>query len=485
MKPNFRLCTILIILLFLIAPSCSRNPVTGRREFMLISERRELEIGAEFDKHMVELFGLYEDPELLAFINDKGRKMGLVSHRPTLEYQFRILDSPVINAFAVPGGYIYLTRGILAHLNSEAELIGVLGHEMGHITARHALSRQSRGQLARWLLLGGMIVSEEFAQFANLAYAGVELLFLQYSRSDEREADRLGVEYSARIGYDASKFADFFNLLIRMELEGKTGGIPTFLSTHPDPGDRYNSVNQLAQEWRHTLGGDTWLVNQENYLRMINGMVYGEDPRDGYHDDQRFFNPNQRFTFPIPRGWDMQITPGQVRLTPKQGNAVMMFSKVEGTSLLHAARRNIEQTGLNYGDYEEIYINGLQALAFVSEQPQQGSESGQLIKARSVFIAYGDQFYVFHGISSNQEFDSFLPQFHQTMLNFSRLTDPDRINVMPQRIRIRQAPVSGSLRDVLRIIGVSPDQMEQLALLNNLEISDRVEAGTLIKTITR
>ncbi|HSV75399.1 MAG TPA: M48 family metalloprotease [Bacteroidales bacterium] len=485
MKFSFILFKFFIVLVVLLTPSCSRNPVTGRREFMFISERREMVIGAEYDRHMVELFGLYEDADMLAFINEKGRQMGLVSHRPALEYQFRILDSPVINAFAVPGGYIYLTRGILAHFNSEAELIGVIGHEMGHITARHALSRQSRGQLAQLLLLGGMIVSEEFAQFANLAYTGLELLFLQYSRSDEREADRLGVEYSARIGYDASQFADFFNLLVRMELEGRTGGIPTFLSTHPDPGDRYNSVNQQAQEWKQTLGGDTWLVNQENYLRMINGMVYGEDPRQGYQDDQRFFHPNQRFTFPIPTGWNVEITPGQVRLTPARGNALMMLSKVEGASLRQVAQSNIEQMGLRPLESENITINGLQAMAFVSDQAQAQVESGQAIKVRSVFIEHNEQFYAFHGLAATQEFDSFLPHFQHAMLNFSRLTDHSRINVRPQRIRVRQAPVSGSLRVVLQALDVRPDQLEELAFLNNMELNDRVNAGRLIKTITR
>ncbi|HSV87385.1 MAG TPA: M48 family metalloprotease [Bacteroidales bacterium] len=483
MKSAFRLFKIFVFLMVLLTPSCSRNPVTGRREFMLITERREMVIGAEFDKQMTEIFGLYEDPDLQSFIDEKGREMGLISHRPNLSYQFRILDSHVINAFAVPGGYIYLTRGILAHFNSEAELIGVLGHEMGHITARHALSRKSRGQLAQLLLLGGMIVSEEFAQFANLAFTGVELLFLQYSRNDEREADRLGVEYSTKLGYDASRFADFFQLLVQMELEGKTGGIPTFLSTHPDPGDRYNSVNQQAQEWKQTLGGDLWLVNRHSYLRMIDGMVYGEDPRQGYLDDQVFYHPNQRFTFPVPLDWNVEIIPGQIRITPEHGNAMVLLSAINGISLLHAAQNNIENLGLRVLDSENITVNGMPAMSVISEQ--QAAEAGRSIRVKSVFIDMKGTYYSIHGFATIDYFDANMADFEQIMLNFESLTDVSRINVRPERIHIRPAPLDGSLREVFRVLRVQPDQMQELAFLNNMELTDRIQAGLLLKTIRR
>ena len=181
----------------------------------------------------------------------------------------------MVNAFAVPGGYIYLTRGILAQLNNEAELMGVLGHEMGHITARHSVSQQSKQQLGQLLLIGGMIASQKFAQYAEYAMQGMQLLFLRFSRDDEREADRLGVEYSSKIRYDAHKMADFFQVLNKMSLAESIGGVPTFLSTHPDPGDRYNSVNQKATEWQNTLKYPEYLVNEDSYLQMINGVWRG------------------------------------------------------------------------------------------------------------------------------------------------------------------------------------------------------------------
>jgi predicted Zn-dependent protease len=158
-----------------------------------------------------------------------------------------------VNAFAVPGGYVYFTRGILAQFNNEAELVGVLGHEIGHVTARHSASQQSKQQLGQLLLMGGMIASEKFREFGGYAMQGMQLLFLKFSRDNEHESDRLGVEYSSKIGYDAREMANFFNVLNKMSMESEHNGVPTFMSTHPDPGDRYNSVKSQAVQWQDSL----------------------------------------------------------------------------------------------------------------------------------------------------------------------------------------------------------------------------------------
>jgi len=188
----------LLFTVILVVFSCAVNPVTGKKQLMFISEKQEIEMGKQYDPQVIATFGEYQNPGLLAFIQEKENEMGKISHRPNLEYHVRILDSPVVNAFAVPGGYIYLTRGILAQFNNEAELAGVLAHEMGHITARHTVSQQSKQQVGQLLLIGGIIASKEFAKYAEYAMQGMQLLFLSFSRDDEREADRLGVAYSSK-----------------------------------------------------------------------------------------------------------------------------------------------------------------------------------------------------------------------------------------------------------------------------------------------
>ena len=184
---------LLIVSFVFLIPSCAINPVTGKSELMFMSEEQEIALGTQYDPSVVSTFGIYENEPLQKFIEEKGTEMGKISHRPHLQYHFKILDSPVVNAFAVPGGYIYLTRGILAQFNNEAKMIGVLGHEMGHIPARHTAKQQTNQQLGQIALATGMIAIPEAAQFANEAMQAMQLLFLSFSRSNEREADRLGV----------------------------------------------------------------------------------------------------------------------------------------------------------------------------------------------------------------------------------------------------------------------------------------------------
>jgi predicted Zn-dependent protease len=474
---------VLVLLSFfaiiLMLPSCAVNPVTGRRQLMLMSERQEIRLGQEYDPQIISAFGLYENKPLLALIEEKGREMARISHRPELEYHFRILDSPVINAFAVPGGYIYFTRGILAQFNNEAEMIGVLGHEMGHITARHSASRQSQQQLGQLLLIGGMIASEEFAKYGQYAMAGMELLFLSFSRDDERESDRLGVEYSSKIGYDAREMANFFEILIKMNLDEERAGIPNFLSTHPDPGDRFNSVRQDAENWQEELDFDSWQVNEESYLRALDGMVYGDDPRQGYVDGHVFYHPELEFQFPFPSGWELENSPTQVRIGPPDRDALIVFNIAQQGSLEEAARTTLQQLGLNVQESQSTTVNGMPAIATLSTQPAQGQQ--QNLRVLSFFIDDNGTYYVFHGVSGEADFNNYRQSFEATMTNFDKLTDASRINVQPERISIRQVRSAGPLSEVLRSFGVPQDRMEEFAFLNNMELTDQVPAGRLIK----
>ncbi|RYY68894.1 MAG: peptidase M48, partial [Chitinophagaceae bacterium] len=183
--------------------SCAKNPVTGKRQVVFTSEAQEIAMGQEADPQIIAQYGLYEDSTLQRFINEKGKAMAAISHRPNLQYHFRVVDSDILNAFAVPGGYVYFTRGIMAHFNNEAEFAGVLGHEIGHITARHTVVQQSKQVFGQLGLIAGMIIKPELGQFAEQASQGLGLLFLKFGRDAERQSDQLGVEYSSKINYNA------------------------------------------------------------------------------------------------------------------------------------------------------------------------------------------------------------------------------------------------------------------------------------------
>lgn len=477
---------LLLLATTLLISSCAINPVTGKKQLMLMSESQELALGAQYDPSVISTFGVYDSPELLNFITTKGNQIREISHRPNLEFHYKILDSPVINAFAVPGGYVYFTRGILAQLNNEAELIGVLGHEMGHVTARHSASQQSKQQLGNILLAGGILFApEEFQQFAGYASQGMQLLFLKFSRDNESEADRLGVEYSSKINYDAHKMADFFNVLNKMQMESDHAGVPTFMSTHPDPGDRYNAVNRKTEQWQDSLKQTNWMVNGDSYLQMIDGLIYGEDPRQGFVEGSVFYHPDMKFKYPIPQGWKHQNSPIQVQMVSADGKALIVFFLAQQKTLDEAGQEALKKLELNVLSSKRATVNGFPAIVAVSQQVSQDQQTGQqnIIKVLSYIIQKENSIYVFHGVAAEADFNSYFRTFESTMANFRSLTTPSKLNVKPKRIKIKSVQRSGTLSDAFRYYGVPQNQTKELSLLNNLELSDKVQKGKLIKIV--
>jgi predicted Zn-dependent protease len=356
---------------------------------------------------------------------------------------------------------------------------------MGHITARHTASQQSKQQMGQLLLIGGIIASKEFQEYAEYAMQGMQLLFMKFSRDNEREADRLGVEYSSKIGYDAHKMADFFQVLNRMNLASDHAGIPTFMSTHPDPGDRYNSVNQTASEWQTTLNYPSFKVNSDSYLRMIDGLVYGDDPRQGYVEGNTFYHPEMKFKFTFPASWQLENSPLQVTMAPKDGKAMMIFTLAQKKTLEEAAKETIEQLGLTVIENKKVNVNGMPALVTVSKQVSQDQATGQqsTIIVLSYFIDYSSTFYVFHGLSKESDYNSFSRTLETSMTSFSKLTDPSKLNVKPDKIIIKPVQRDGTLSEFLKSFGFEQKQMTELALLNNMELTDKVQNGKLIKII--
>lgn len=465
--------------------SCAVNPVTGKRQIMLMSEDQELQLGASYDPQVIATFGEYTNTALRNLVQSQADQMGKISHRPNLKYHVKILDSPVVNAFAVPGGYIYLTRGIMAQLNSEAELAGVIGHEMGHITARHSASQQTKQTLGQLVLIGGMIASKTVAQYADYAMQGMQLLFLKFSRDDEREADRLGTMYSSIVGYDAHQMAEFFKVLYKMNLSHSEGGVPTFLSTHPDPGDRYNYVNIRAKAWQDSLKLPSYKINRDSYLKLIDGIIYGEDPRQGYVEGTTFYHPEMKFRFTYPAGWQFQNSPMQVTMGPPDGNALILFTLSRQKTLAAAADTAMAQYGLTPTGSKNITVNTLPALAVLSTQTSQDQTTGATSTNQilSYFINYNNAIYVFHSVSTQPNFNNYAAAFESTMNSFAKLTDASKINVIPDKIRVMAVPKTGTVTQALTALGVKQDKLAEIALLNNLELTDNIAAGKLVKVV--
>ncbi len=473
----------LIALLLLGVQSCAKNPVTGKSELMLMSTEQEKALGAESDPQVVAQYGLYPDETLQNFIDEKGQQMAAISHRPDLNYEFKILNSPVVNAFAVPGGYVYFTRGIMAHFNNEAQFAGVLGHEIGHITARHSANQYSRQVLAQVGLLAGAVFAPEAAQGAlgDLVNQGVGVLFLKFGRDDESQSDRLGVEYSTKIGYDAAEMAGFFETLKRLSSSSGAGEIPNFLSTHPDPADRYERVREMAGKWRTKTGKTDLKVNRNSYLRMIDGITYGTDPREGYTENDNFYHPELRFQFPIPAGWNVQNTNTQVAIFPDDQKGAVILRLGSGSDPQAAANERAQQLELQVTSSGGQRINGLDAYSLLGDIQDQ--QSGQVLRVRLLTIKYGENIYEFIGFAPRAQFSAYDSNFRYTMENFRELNDPSKLNVQPERVQIRTAPRNMSLQEALRYFGTAEDRLQELSILNGMKLTDPVQEGMLIKTV--
>lgn len=478
----------LVVTLSLFA-TCARNPVTGKRELNLMSQEQEIALGQQSHPSVVASMGLYDNKNLQAFMNQKGQAMAKISHRPDLPYQFYIVDSPVVNAFAVPGGFVYFTRGILAHFNNEAEFAGVLGHEIGHITARHAASQQNKQLFGT---LGTIATAILLPQATELAQQGAGLLLLKYSRGHESQSDEIGVAYSSKIGYDAHQMANFFSTIKRIS-EGSGETIPTFMSTHPDPGNRNVTVNKLATDYQ-AKNPASYQINRDQYLRLVDGITYGEDPKQGFVENNQFYHPELRFQFPVPSGWQHQNSPEQFQMGPKEGKMAMILMLAKGNSLDEAAQNLVKELSLKVSENQKTTINGNPAYVLISQQqapqeqgqPQQQQQDPKTATQIATWlIQYNNAVYALHGLSAVSTFDNSFRTFQSVAGGFKALSDPDKLNRKPERVLVKSVPRDGSFSEAMSALGMPSARLEELGTLNSMKANDRVARGSLIKVIAK
>ncbi len=459
--------------------ACARNPVTGERELMLVSEAQEIAMGRDAAAQIPQELGLLSDRDLVSLVQTQGLRIAKASERPHLPWEFHVVDSPVVNAFALPGGFAYLTRGILAHMNSEAEMVGVLGHEIGHITARHSAQQMSRAQLASIGLGLGMVFVPEVRPFGDLLQGSLGLLFMKFGRDDESEADRLGVRYSLAQGYDPRHMAAFFDVLARIgERSGEV--IPTWLSTHPDPADRGQKILALV---RDTAPADAKLtVGEESFKRMLEGLTFGDDPREGFLDGNVFKHPDLRFQIAFPEDW--RVTNTRQRVLAGSNDAAFEMTASSGASNVDPQSRAaqvFQSAGLQAGRGQSLRIGGFPAFVIPFRQQSQAG----VIDGDAAFLRDGERMYQIFAYTSPDRYPRMRNVFRQIIGSFSRLTDPEDLAAQPQRIVLYRVPRETSAREALLDSGVAESQLEEIAIVNHVRLADRVEAGTLLKSVTR
>ena len=487
LKRSLRICALLGLLAPLAGSSSFTDWVSHRTAPAAPAARAHPLQGAKPDPAVIAQFGLYNNNTLQSLIDAKGKQMTAVSDRPG-DYGFTVVDSPIINAFATPDGHVYFTRGIMAYFNDEAQFSGVLGHELGHITAQHGKKQQRNSTVAGiGMLLGSVLAPRVMQSVGGLVQQGVGLWMLKYSRGDENEADGLGVKYSTKIGYDASHMADFFQTLQRTEAQSGAGGIPTFLSSHPNSADRYTRVKGLAAQAKQTAGGRTFAVNRNQYLKAIEGLNYGEDPRQGFVENGVFYHPDLKFRFPIPSGWKSQNSPDKFQMGEPNGKALLVFLGAGNGSLDEAGQQLAKSLGVQSANAQKTTINGFPALVFEGDQVQQ-DQSGQQAAGAHVLaqlLQDGQSVWAFVGLAAPASFSAYAPQFQQVAQGFGRLTDANKLNRQPEHIRIKTAASNTTLDQALTAAGVPAKRHEELAILNGMQRTDRLAKGTLYKVVGR
>ena len=465
--------------------ACATNPATGKRELSLMSEAQEIELGKSMDGEVRRQMGVYEDAELQRYVEAIGLRLARASQRPNLPWQFTVVDEPAVNAFALPGGYIYLTRGILPFLDSEADLAGVLGHEIGHVTARHAAQQYTKATTAGLGLQLLSIFVPEARPFQGLTETAFGVLFLKHGRDDELEADRLGVDYAARTGWNPAGVASMLRTLARLdEASGSRRGVPNWLSTHPAPADRVERVHAyIAQSGIPVATSAGRAEDDQGFLRRVDGLVFGDSPRQGIVRGNTFLHPELRLSIAFPQGWDVRNSPDQVMAKPPDRDEFMILQLVPNASgsLEQVARVTMANAGFQQVDGAPARINGLDAYVGTYQGQLQGLGNVATLAAH---IVHDRKVYLFAGLAPPNLYDSAQRQFTESIRSFRELTRQEAANIHPNRVdlyTVRRGDTWQGLAEA-NDNTVTPST---LAIMNNYEPSQPPRAGDRIKVVVQ
>lgn len=455
---------------------CATNPATGEIQLQLFSESQEIDIGKKADEDIVGSLGLYNHKDLNKYIERLGLELADKSERPHLPWTFRLVDDPTVNAFALPGGYIYVTRGILTYLNSEAELVGVVGHEIGHVTAKHSVQQMSTQQLVQFWFGLGRALLPELEGLRRLAGMGIGLMMLQFSREDENQADELGLRYMVRTEYDPRQLASVMKMLDGVTQAGNGGRVPVWLSTHPDPGNRKEKILRRVDAMDTSSMGTT--INRDEFLDQINGMVFGPNPREGFFKENRFYHPDLKFLFEFPKDWETSNMKQAVFGVSPDQYAVIQLSITDKKTIKEAADEFFGQEGLSAEQPETGKINGMPEISGVFTVPTEQV----VLQGFAAFIAYKKNTYQILGYTTEEKWPDHEPDITTSVRSFNRLTDKKILSVKPMRLKVVTLDKEMTLVEFADRYP-SPVSIETLALINNVGRNKRLPAGMKLKQV--
>ena len=475
MKTNSR--TLFALVVGIAASGCAVNPATGNNQLMLISEAQEIEMGRQADVAVVQSIGLYADPAWQSYIQQFGARLAAVSERPGLPWTFRVVDDPAVNAFALPGGFVYVTRGLLAHVTSEAELASVVGHEIGHVTARHTAAEMSKQQLIGVGLAVGSMASAQVAKYAGAANQALGILYLKFSRDDESQADQLGLRYMRRANFDPRQMPEVFRMLDRLSTAEGGGRLPTWLETHPSPANRVDAINRQIAALPQDFSGT--VVNRDSYERLLDGLVFGVNPRQGYFTGSQFYHPDLRFQIGFPAGWALNNGAQAVVAVSPAKDAAIELAQAAEASADAASRAFLAQQGITAGSSTRVTLSG--GLSGVSA-PFAAAADGGTIRGTVLFVDYAGAVYGIVAYAPDARWASYQAAAEGSERSFRSLTDPAALNVQPDHVDIVTLSGGSSIEQMARV-RASPVAAALLALINQVELQTPFASGRLVKWV--
>ena len=477
------------------ATATVKNPVTGQQERTVMDETSELSEGKKAHEQVLAEYGAYKNPKLQAYVNELGQRLASQSERAQLVWTFTVLDSPEINAFALPGGYVYVTRGIMAYMDSEADLAGVIGHEIGHVTARHGSQRATRQQKAGVGVMAATILGAVLevagvggaGELASQVSQSVAANYIAtYGRDQELQADRLGAEYLSRSNYDPRNMIDVIQVLKNQErfaedaarAEGRTPQAQAnWLSSHPSNDKRLQDITQIAQQYKGKYSDE----GRARYLQAINGITFGESREQGVTRGRNFYHEPLGIALTAPPGWKVQNAQDAITLVNGEGNAglvVKMVPAKAGGSHEEIIRNVLKPTT---GRVERTALNGLSATHFVGSRSNEQGQP-QPIEITVVSGPNGQNFLLGYAAKDADAMQRALAQIKQAEGTFRALTAADRGAARPWTIKT--VPYQrGSLPQLARQSPLTSLPEQQLKLINGVYAGGEPPAGQLIKVV--
>jgi predicted Zn-dependent protease len=475
------------------------NPVTGQKERSVMSEEAEIREGAKAHQEVLKEYGVLKNDRLQNYVNDIGQRLAKQSHRANLKWTFTVLDSPEINAFALPGGYVYITRGIMAYLDSEADLAGVIGHEIGHVTARHGAQRATRQQdAAIGALLGGILgavldakggggVGQQIGEASQQAAAGY---VAKYGREQELQADGLGAEYLSRVNYDPRNMIDVIRVLKDQErfaadvarAEGRPApqGGNSWLASHPSNDQRLESISKIAAQYQ---GNKNYAdEGRLRYLQIIDGIPYGESPEQGLTRGRNFYHSSLNFAMTAAPGWRIMNAAEQLSIVSPAGDAALVVQLVPpnvGRNHDEIIRNGIKPIS---GRAERYSLNGLPATHFTGAvQAQGGQRAVELTVATG---ASGHNFLMIYAAKDAAVLQRQRAALRETEASFRGMTAQDTAAAKAWVLRSAVLP-RGGFADLARAAPMSTLPEQQLRLMNGVYSAGTVQPGALVKTVVQ